>query len=114
MPSALIPSLKTFLLACLLGVIVQIGSNYPLIYARTDAFFVNTTVFYRLGYMWLAATLQRTPYYFAWVMSEGSCILCGIGYNEDKNGNPTWFEQIQISFMCSLFTFSIIGIVQPM
>lgn len=90
MPSSVIPAVKTFLKACVLGILVQFGANFPLIFARNDHFYENTSFFYRLGYIWIGATLQRFPYYFAWVMSEGSCIMCGIGYNEDKDGKPTW------------------------
>ncbi|CCG25947.1 Ale1 protein [Candida orthopsilosis Co 90-125] len=36
---------------------------------------------YRIFYMWLLGFLYRLKYYAIWLIAEGACILCGIGYN---------------------------------
>jgi len=44
--------------------------------------FVNEHGFvYRIFYMWLLGFLYRLKYYAIWLIAEGACILCGIGYN---------------------------------
>ncbi|KAI5960914.1 ale1 [Candida theae] len=44
--------------------------------------FVNEHNFlYRIFYMWLLGFSYRLKYYAIWLMAEGACILCGIGYN---------------------------------
>jgi hypothetical protein len=90
MPSAVFASLYKFAqtLVVLVGVFLQM--QYPLIYCRTSEFVEQTPFLMRIFYIWFAAVLQRFPYYFAWLLSEGSCIMAGIGYSGVKDGKVTW------------------------
>ncbi|KAI5950548.1 ale1 [Candida margitis] len=44
-------------------------------------FVTNHKFLYRIFYMWLLGFLYRLKYYTIWLIAEGACILCGIGYN---------------------------------
>ncbi|WRT66454.1 uncharacterized protein IL334_003412 [Kwoniella shivajii] len=46
----------------------------------------------RLGFVQLAGFLARTKYYAVWSLSEGACILTGIGFNgyDPKTGRTLW------------------------
>jgi len=89
MPSAISATVSKFLSVIFVAVGVVINMIYPLSYARSDEF-LNSNFFYKFGYIWLAATFQRFPYYFAWFLSEGSCILSGIGFRKFENGKSIW------------------------
>lgn len=43
--------------------------------------FVAHNFFYRIFYLWFLGLAHRLKYYTIWQIAEGSCILCGIGYN---------------------------------
>ncbi|WWC70084.1 uncharacterized protein I206_104030 [Kwoniella pini CBS 10737] len=47
---------------------------------------------YRLAFVQLAGFLARTKYYAVWSLSEGACILTGIGFNgyDPKTGRTLW------------------------
>jgi len=68
---------------------VVVNMKYSLYYCRTDEFYEHGFL-YRFSYVWLAATFSRFPYYFAWKLAEGSCILAGIGYYKTENGKALW------------------------
>jgi len=72
-------------------VAVGVGANmqYSLYYCRTDEFYTHS-LGYRLLYVWFGALMSRFPYYFAWKLSEGSCILAGIGYSRTEKGVSKW------------------------
>jgi len=63
--------------------------KFSLLYCRNTEFF-NHSFLYRVFYVWLGTSLCRFPYYFAWLLSEGSCVLAGVGYGGMKNGVPQW------------------------
>nr|KIR50417.1 lysophospholipid acyltransferase [Cryptococcus bacillisporus CA1280] len=46
----------------------------------------------KLGFVQLAGLLARTKYYAVWSLSEGACILTGIGFNgyDHKTGRTLW------------------------
>ncbi|KAG0662638.1 lysophospholipid acyltransferase [Monosporozyma unispora] len=43
--------------------------------------FMARSFLYRIHYMFFLGLIARFKYYAAWTISEGSCILCGLGYN---------------------------------
>lgn len=43
--------------------------------------FMSRSFFYRIHYMYFLGFIARLKYYAAWTISEGACILCGLGYN---------------------------------
>lgn len=54
--------------------------------------FMSHNFIYRIHYMYLLGLVTRFKYYAAWTISEGSCILCGLGYNgyDKKTGEIKW------------------------
>ncbi|KAI5952416.1 ale1 [Candida jiufengensis] len=55
-------------------------------YVQTDYIFDQAFVkqhgfFYRIVYMYFLGFSYRLKYYAIWLIAEGACILCGIGYN---------------------------------
>lgn len=45
----------------------------------------------RMVYLWILGFTYRLKYYGAWSISEGACILSGLGFNgKDKNGKYKW------------------------
>ena len=43
--------------------------------------FMKHSFLYRIHYLYLVGMAFRFKYYAAWTISEGACILCGLGYN---------------------------------
>lgn len=62
-------------------------------FLTSDAYNVETAWWLRIFYLWLFAISFRMPYYFAWKVSEVSCILAGIGYSGDDANNEPQVEQ---------------------
>jgi len=90
MPSSIIPAFSKLGQTLLVGIGVGLQMMYPLSYVREDSFVTNTSFLYRCGYLWFSVLLQRTPYYFAWFLSEGSCIMAGIGFTKYENDKAVW------------------------
>lgn len=45
----------------------------------------------RIWYIYLLSFTSRLKYYGAWYLTEGACILSGLGYNGlDENKQPRW------------------------
>jgi len=89
MPSPWIPAIKKFIATLGVSIGVILNMKFSLYYCRQEEFY-SQPFLYKVGYIWMAASLCRFPYYFAWMLSEGSCILAGIGYSGTKNGVPEW------------------------
>ncbi|KAK6464701.1 MBOAT, membrane-bound O-acyltransferase family-domain-containing protein [Scheffersomyces coipomensis] len=50
-------------------------------YALSPAFVNEHNFIYRIFYLWILSFTQRLRYYTIWLIAEGACILCGLGYN---------------------------------
>lgn len=59
--------------------------------------FVNNHGFiYRILYLWLLNITYRLKYYTIWLIAEGACILCGIGYNGyNETTNKFMWDRVQ-------------------
>lgn len=57
-----------------------------------SSMFMSHNFIYRIHYMYILGLVTRFKYYAAWTISEGSCILCGLGYNgyDKKTGEIKW------------------------
>lgn len=62
-------------------------------YMLSDKFVTEHNLFYRIVYLWALGVSYRLKYYCIWLISEGACILCGIGYNG--------YDQVTHSFKCN-------------
>lgn len=52
----------------------------------------NYSFWYKIHFMTLLGLIARFKYYAAWIIAEGSCILCGLSYNgkDPKTGQTKW------------------------
>jgi len=89
-PSPYLPALKKFLLSFVLMGGVLLGGKFPFSFELSPEF-AESSFLFKCYYIWIAALMSRFPYYFAWVIAEGACNLCGIGFSGyDGNKNPKW------------------------
>ncbi|PAV81015.1 hypothetical protein WR25_06936 [Diploscapter pachys] len=122
--SALMPSLGRFVAGVTYCVIYQWSCVWiPTPEWFQSAEFLNMSFFWRWTWVmiWFRLTLYRYP--AMWLMSEGSAILSGIGYNgKNENGEDRWdavrdihiwkfetghdFSSIVMSFNCGTNTFA--------
>lgn len=55
--------------------------HFPVKYVLDKDAFPQRSFIFRIHYLFLLGFIHRFKYYAAWTISEGSCILCGLGYN---------------------------------
>ncbi|ANB14943.1 Ale1p [Sugiyamaella lignohabitans] len=65
----------------------QITNYISLEYAQSDKFTVELPFIVRAFYLYALGITYRLKYYGAWTISEGACILSGLGFN-GKYTNP--------------------------
>lgn len=63
------------------GLFVVVPQYVTLDYALSKSFVSEHNFFYRIFYLWILGFSHRLKYYTIWLIAEGACILCGIGYN---------------------------------
>jgi len=89
-PSPWFPAIKKFLFSLVLIGAVLLGKYFPFDYELSEEF-MQSPFYFKCYYIWVAALMSRFPYYFAWVIAEGACNLCGIGFSGyDGNNKPKW------------------------
>lgn len=66
-----------FLMA--VGTVVQ-GAVLPPSWIFSPEYKASGMLF-KMLYMWISSSLQRCTYYFAWLLSEGQCVISGMGFN---------------------------------
>lgn len=60
---------------------LQAPKYVSLDYVLDGKFMVEHGFVYRIFYLWVLGLSHRLKYYTIWLIAEGACILCGIGYN---------------------------------
>jgi len=60
---------------------LQAPKYVSLDYVLGGKFVTEHSFLYRIFYLWILGINHRLKYYTIWLIAEGSCILCGIGYN---------------------------------
>jgi len=72
-------------------VFLQLSNLYFRDYYLTDEF-MKYGFFRRIFQLYMLGVTQRTKYYGVWALSEGACILAGIGYRgvDPVTGKPAW------------------------
>lgn len=90
-PLPLIPVLRSFLLGVLyLGLTTVVGGHFPVSHVLEESF-GSRSLLYKLGYVWLSTRLRIYVYAGMWMLTEGHCVLSGLGFNGvDESGNPLW------------------------
>ncbi|CAI4800284.1 CFF_collapsed_G0052220.mRNA.1.CDS.1 [Saccharomyces cerevisiae] len=66
--------------------------HFPVKYVLDKDGFPTRSFIFRIHYLFLLGFIHRFKYYAAWTISEGSCILCGLGYNgyDSKTQKIRW------------------------
>lgn len=72
-------------------VFLQMSGLYYRDYFLTDEY-MKYKFFRRVFQLYMLGVTQRTKYYGVWALSEGACILAGIGYRgiDPETGKPAW------------------------
>ncbi|ODQ67941.1 MBOAT-domain-containing protein, partial [Nadsonia fulvescens var. elongata DSM 6958] len=87
-------ALKQFLLGVFWLVLwIKLGKYVSLDYVLGDgSAFVSMPFINKCFYMWALGFTFRLKYYSAWCIAEGSCILCGLGFNgyDKRSGRYLW------------------------
>ncbi|CRG88775.1 lysophospholipid acyltransferase [Talaromyces islandicus] len=70
---------------------LQIGGMYPAEIVLNDEY-MQYSLLRRIWYMHMIGFVTRFKYYGAWALTEGACILSGLGYNgfDPKTGKVFW------------------------
>ncbi|XP_036451198.1 LOW QUALITY PROTEIN: lysophospholipid acyltransferase 5 [Colossoma macropomum] len=90
-PNSAIPALKRFSLGLVfLAIFTLCGPYYPDSYYLTDEFEAQP-FWYRCVFILLWAKVNLYKYVSCWLITEGVCILTGLGYNgRSTRGEPQW------------------------
>lgn len=68
----------------------QITKYFSLEFAQSPDF-ANMFIIKQMFYLWVLGFTYRLKYYGAWFISEGACILSGLGFNgKTKDGKYKW------------------------
>jgi lysophospholipid acyltransferase len=94
-PSTVMPTITKIGQAVLcLAVTAPLSGMMPIPWMCTDDYYTHGFVF-KFLYMWVSLLAARFSFYFAWLLSEGSFIACGIGYNGKVKNASTGKEEIK-------------------
>lgn len=81
-PRSGIPALLKTLQGFSWAAVLLVLSNYvSLEYVLSGKFVEEHGFIYRIFYLWILGFNYRLTYYTIWLIAEGACIQCGIGYN---------------------------------
>lgn len=99
-PSPYLPSLKR-VLASLFFLWVYLGLSPFVAYAKLGDILLGLPFLERLVAISLASFCERAKYYFVWLMAEGGCILCALGYdgNDARKGTDHWGGMSNVSVL---------------
>ncbi|GMM31514.1 lysophospholipid acyltransferase [Martiniozyma asiatica (nom. inval.)] len=72
-------------------ILLLLLDKYDTIWIQSQEFRDKNFAF-KIFYLWLVAFVARLKYYGVWLISEGGCILVGLGYNgyDKKSGKMFW------------------------
>lgn len=70
----------------------QVEARISTAYSYSDAFTKEHNIFGRIVYLYMLGFMYRLKYYGAWSISEGACILSGLGFHgvDPKTGKYKW------------------------
>nr|XP_006823803.1 PREDICTED: membrane-bound O-acyltransferase domain-containing protein 2-like [Saccoglossus kowalevskii] len=92
---------KTCVAVCIVATILSIGPYYLPI-GNVDPAVLNSSIAYRLWYLWISVVLFQAKYIFAWTIADAICNASGFGFNGyHSNGEPKW--NLVTNINCSEF-----------
>jgi lysophospholipid acyltransferase len=72
-----------------LAIYVGLQDVFPVAHVL-DPDFLSHSLLYRLFYVHSASFVSRSKYYFAWMISEGSYVIIGLGFRLSTSRKPLW------------------------
>ncbi|KAJ1976533.1 Lysophospholipid acyltransferase [Dimargaris verticillata] len=74
----------------ILGVVL-LAPHFPIDYMLSAEYGALSWA-HRVGYLLLACHCTRLPYYGAWIMADGACVVAGLGFSgyDPMTGAPRW------------------------
>ncbi|XP_060618574.2 lysophospholipid acyltransferase 5 isoform X1 [Anolis sagrei] len=90
-PNSFVPALKRMMLGLFFMVVYTVaGPYFPEEYMVSDDY-LNRPFWFRCAYIPMWGKVMLNKYVTCWLITEGVCILTGLGYNgKDENGKPLW------------------------
>ncbi|KAK6454421.1 MBOAT, membrane-bound O-acyltransferase family-domain-containing protein [Scheffersomyces xylosifermentans] len=77
-------------------ILLQLPKYVNLPYVLSGEFYANHNFIYRIFYLWILGFGHRLKYYTIWLIAEGACILCGLGYNGYDTATDTFkWDRVQ-------------------
>lgn len=64
-----------------IGLFVYLTPLITVDYALSEDFRLSKSFIYKLVFIWILGIVERLKYYAVWLISEGACIVVGLGYN---------------------------------
>ncbi|XP_025049281.1 lysophospholipid acyltransferase 5 isoform X2 [Alligator sinensis] len=90
-PNSFVPALKRLTLGLICLVIYTLLSPYVSDEYFLSDKFLEQSFWFRCFYMLVWGKVVLYKYVTCWLVTEGVCILIGLGYNgQDENGKPKW------------------------
>ncbi|KAI1242170.1 Lysophospholipid acyltransferase 5, partial [Lamprotornis superbus] len=90
-PNSFVPALKRLGLGFLFLVTYTLSSLYISDEYLTSDDYMEKPFWFRCGYILIWGKIILYKYVTCWLVTEGVCILVGLGYNgKDQNGKPLW------------------------
>lgn len=75
---------------------VYLTPRYTIDYILSKEFRLNTSLLYKIYFLWILGIVERLKYYAVWLISEGSCIVVGLGYNGyDSSKDKMYWNRVQ-------------------
>uniref|UniRef100_A0A8V0ZVH7 Lysophospholipid acyltransferase 5 n=1 Tax=Gallus gallus TaxID=9031 RepID=A0A8V0ZVH7_CHICK len=90
-PNSFVPALKRLSLGLLFLVTYTLSSPYISEEYLISDDYMEKPFWFRCGYILVWGKIILYKYVTCWLVTEGVCILVGLGYNgNDQNGKPVW------------------------
>ncbi|KAG0690431.1 lysophospholipid acyltransferase [Pichia californica] len=77
------------------GLFIYLTPKITVEYSLSNSF-KNKSFIYKLIFLWILGLVERLKYYAVWLISEGSCIVVGLGYNGyDSEKDILYWNRVQ-------------------
>jgi len=108
-PSPIYASLRILGLSLVfLAIYVGLSSIYTFDFFTSEEFTQETNFVTQLVHVFLICFMEKSKYYFIWLIAEGGCVMCSFGFEGYKpNGSSRWHGLNNIDLMGMEFAQSI-------
>lgn len=64
-----------------IGLFIYLTPKITVEYSLSEEFRFGKSFIYKVVFLWILGIVERLKYYAVWLISEGACIVVGLGYN---------------------------------